>query len=79
MLELSKKYFALINHKSFLCIELQFFLMILILSGFLNNFNLDQTQKILESLTKKYNKNFNVKLNLFKNVDIKYLLDIFSK
>jgi F0F1-type ATP synthase alpha subunit len=79
ILELGKKYFILINHKNFLCIELQLFLMVLILSGFLNNYSLEQTQKIIESLTTKYHKNFDLKLNLFKAIDVKMLLDTFAK
>jgi F-type H+-transporting ATPase subunit alpha len=78
MLELSKKYFIVVNHKNFLCIELQLFFMILLLSGFLNNYSLDQTQKIINSLTNKYHKNFNLNLNLFKNIDLKVILDSFA-
>jgi len=65
---LGERLFIVIRHKNFMSIELQFFLMHLCLSGYLNNFSLEQVQTIVTKLTLKYNEDFNLNINFFKNI-----------
>jgi proton translocating ATP synthase F1 alpha subunit len=67
-----------INHRNFVCIELQFFFMVLILSGLLNAFSIEQSSRIIKNLSFYYSKNLNLGLNFFKGIPEKVLISKFS-
>jgi proton translocating ATP synthase F1 alpha subunit len=65
---LGQRLYIIITHKNLMCIELQFFLMYLALSGYLNNYTLNQCNKIIKKLNLKYGENFDININFFKNI-----------
>jgi len=78
LLDVGARLFIVINHRNPLCIELQFFFMILVLSGLLNAFSLDQTKVLIFNLTKKYSKCFYLGLNFFSDIKLDTLLRGFT-
>ena len=79
LLDMGKRYFIVVNHRNFLCIELQFFFMILIVSGFLHQYSLKNTQLLITKLSNKYNNNFNLKIHFYKDIFIDSVLEDFSQ
>jgi F-type H+-transporting ATPase subunit alpha len=79
LLDLGERIFLIINHRNYMCIELQFFLMILVLSGLLNSFTLNQSRLIILKLTSLYSQSFNLELNFFKDIPLKNLLTEFGQ
>ena len=79
LLDLGERIFLIVNHRNYICIELQFFLMVLVLSGLLNTFTLNQSKQIILNLTSLYGKSFNLKLNFFKDIPLKPLLTSFGQ
>jgi len=71
-----ERMFLILNHRNYLCIELQFFLMVLLLSGLFNSFSMDQSKFIITHLTLMYGKTFSLGLNFFKDID---LSNVFKK
>lgn len=65
---LGERIFKIINHKNIICIELQFFLMYLVLTGFLSIYNIDKVSFIIDKIMKKYSFNCNFRFNLFKSI-----------
>jgi F-type H+-transporting ATPase subunit alpha len=74
-----QRFLLVINHRTFLCIELQLFFMALVLTGVLNYFSLLKSQVIIKNLTSNYSEAFKLNLNLFKDISIKPLLNKFNK
>lgn len=77
--EVGERLFLVINHRNFVCIELQFFFMILILSGLLNAFSLDQSSRVIKKLNNYYGDNFKLGLNFFMDIPDKQLTIDFNK
>jgi F-type H+-transporting ATPase subunit alpha len=73
ILELGQRIFLIVNHRNPICIEMQFFLMVLAVSGFLNSFTLDQSKVIIEKLNYFFRNNFNLTLNFYKDLRINKL------
>jgi len=71
------RFLLIVNHRHYLNLEVQLFLLILCISGFLNSFNLIQTQKFIDKFTFKYRDNFNLSLNPFLGINIRQLFKFF--
>lgn len=69
-----ERMFLILNHRNYLCIELQFFLMVLLLSGLFNSFSIDQSKFIITQLTSMYGKSFSLGLNFFKDINLSNVL-----
>jgi len=67
-----------INHLTYLCIELQFFFMVLTLSGFLNNYSLETGNLIITKLSKSYYKCLDLKIDFFKDLNVADLISDFG-
>jgi F0F1-type ATP synthase alpha subunit len=67
---LGQRLFIIVTHKNLMCIELQFFLMYLALSGYLNNYSLEQVSRLITKLGLSYTQNFNLNINFFKNIKL---------
>lgn len=53
-LRTGERLFVIINHRRSICVELQFFFIILVLTGILNKFHINQVKTIVNTLTIKH-------------------------
>lgn len=67
---IGERLFIIINHRNSICIELQFFLIYLSISGYFNLYTIDQVKQIVNSLIEKYSKCFDLSLNFFKDISL---------
>jgi len=72
LLDLGTRMFLIISHKNPLCVELQFFLSFLSITGFLNKFILSEITSFLEALVFRSNLMFFLKINFFKAVNFTF-------
>jgi hypothetical protein len=68
----------IINHKNIMCIELQFFFMVLIISGYFNQWDLSSVSIIVDKFSQKYSYNCNFKFDFFKAIKYKSIKKIFN-